>query len=700
MRLSNFILKNLDTILLEWERFAATLVPAAQETDRSMLRDHAKKILESITADLARPQLAQAKHAKSEKAGAHHPKTAAANHGSERLESGFSLDATMAEYRALRASVVRLWQDAHINKPVSKMANEDIVRFNQAIDQAVSESVASYSFEKEQQTRMLGTILSSSPDLSAVYSLDGRFTYANKALIQLLQLPLSDIVGKNFFDLDHPFAAELQGQIQHVIATKEPFRGEMSHAASSGPDGCYEYIFAPVLDQDGAVEAVASTARDITERKAVEHKNWQTANFDLLTGLPNRRLFHDRLEENLKHVKRIGAPMALLFIDLDHFKEANDSFGHEAGDHLLRLVADRLRSCVRETDTVARLGGDEFTVILKDLTDAGHVGVVVGKILKELASPFQIFKESVRISASIGITCSPQDASTLEQLIKNADQAMYVAKNAGGNQFSFFSPNSEQSAGARLRLIADLRIALPQHQLAVYYQPIFDMTDGRIVKAEALLRWNHPEMGLVLPAQFIELAEDAGLMAEMNEIGDWVFAEAALRSHEWSTLLGAPFQVGINMSAMQFFARPNPMNWKAYMKSFGLASHSISVDLKEEVLLNGAADLGDRIVDLHDAGIELAIEDFGSGHLSMACLKKFAVDTIKIHQSLVHAASQTSTAAIIAMAHKLGLKVIAGGVEKIDQLDWLQEAGCDYGQGYLFAAPVRAEEFEKLLQHV
>ena len=438
MRLSNFILKNLESILQEWEEFATTLVPVDQKTDGAMLRDHVKSMLNTIAADLACPETA---NNKSEKSKGHRPakKTAAAAHGAERQQSGFSLDATMAEYRALRACVMRLWQDANINKPVSKIANEDIVRFNEAIDQAVSESITSYSVEKEQQTRMLGTILSSSPDLSGIYDIDGRFAYANKALTQLLQLQSSEIIGKNFFELDYPFAAELQDQIQHVIATKEPFHREMSHVTSSGTDVCYEYIFAPVLDQDGKVEAVASIARNITERKAVEHENWKTANFDLLTGLPNRRLFCDRLEENLKHAKRIGALMALFFIDLDHFKEANDSFGHEAGDFLLQLVADRLRSCVRETDTVARLGGDEFTIILADFTDTKHVGIVAGKILKELASPFQIFKDTVHISASIGITLALQDASTSEQLIKNADQTMYMAKNAGGNRISFFS---------------------------------------------------------------------------------------------------------------------------------------------------------------------------------------------------------------------------------------------------------------------
>jgi len=372
MRLSSFILQNLEPILMEWEKFASTLIPASQKPDQAMLRDHVKKMLETIAADLARPESA---HNRIEKSKCHRPdkKTAATTHGEERMELGFSLVSTLAEYRALRASVTRLWQDAHLTKPVSEAANEDIIRFNEAIDQAVSESFTSYSCEKERQTRVFETILSSSPDLSFTFDLQGRFAYANKALTQLLGLPIDKIVGKNCFDLDFSTAAEMQGHVQQVITTKEQFRGEIPYTALGREEEFYDYIFAPVLTKRGKVEAVAGTARNITTRKASENKNWKNANYDLLTGLPNRRLFGDRLTQAVKHTGRIGAPIALLFIDLDHFKEANDSFGHEAGDILLRLVADRIRSCVRAADTVARLGGDEYTVILQDLIDTEHV---------------------------------------------------------------------------------------------------------------------------------------------------------------------------------------------------------------------------------------------------------------------------------------------------------------------------------------
>ncbi len=442
MTLSEFILKNIDTILREWEEFAATLVPAAQKKDRVMLRDHGKKVLEAIAVDIARPQTA---HEKDEKSKGHDPpvsvsETAAETHGADRLASGFSLNSAVAEFRALRASVIRLWQRAQDKNPVPSTAIEELIRFSEAIDQAIAESVTSYSFEKDQQTRVFDTILSSSPDFSFTFDLHGKFMFANKALREFFERPLQDIVGKTFLDLEMPAATELQQQILQVITTKQNFHGEMPYTTRSGQQIFYDYIFVPVFDNDDAVEAVAGSFRDITERKAAENENWYKANYDVVTGLPNRQLFLDRLEQDLKHAVRKGAPIALLFIDLDHFKAANDRFGHDVGDQLLRLAGERIRSCVRDTDTVARLGGDEFTVILQDLTHAAHAELVAGKLIVELSSPFQIGEDSIQIAASIGIAVSAYGLVALEDFIKNADMAMYAAKNSGRNRFCVFAP--------------------------------------------------------------------------------------------------------------------------------------------------------------------------------------------------------------------------------------------------------------------
>lgn len=443
MRLSNYILDNLEVILQEWEEFAATLVLPEQSVDKVLLRDHLKQMLETIAADLDQFQTAHEQHQKSKGHSDTDPaeETAASVHGLERLAIGFSLNDAMAEYRALRASVTRLWQQSLVNKPLPATAMADLIRFNEAIDQSINESVTSYSFEKEQQTRMFDAILSSSPDLSFTLDLNGKFTYVNKAFIDLLERPITQIIGESYLAIQMPGAEEFRHHLQQVIKTNKQCRGEMPYPLSSGQIEFYDYILVPTLDKNGVAEAVVGIARNITERKAAEDENWHKANYDLLTGLPNRRLFLDRLMQDIKHAERGNGQLALLFIDLDRFKEANDNFGHDAGDLLLRRVADRIRAYVRETDTVARLGGDEFVVILKNVGDVEHVKRVTEKILKGLSTPFEIYTHHIDISSSIGIAIFPQDASIPDELIKNADHAMYTAKTAGRNRMSFFLLN-------------------------------------------------------------------------------------------------------------------------------------------------------------------------------------------------------------------------------------------------------------------
>lgn len=450
MLLSKFILDNLETILQEWENFACSLLPADHGLDQVALRDHAKKMLKDVVKDLAQPETEEQEIAKSTGQN-DSTNSAATEHGKERLALGFSLDAALAEYRALRASVTRSWQTEIIDQPLTAIVMADLIRFNEAIDQLINESSTSYSAEKELQKRAFDAILSSLPNISFIVTLEGRFSYANKAAAELFALPADQLVGKYFVDLSLANAAELQQQIDAVISSKKQLSVEIPHAAPGGQTEYYDYSFVPSFDAKGMVAAVAGTAHNITERKRREDQNWNQANYDSLTGLPNRQLFIDRMEQEIKHAERVGTRTALLFIDLDHFKAANDQFGHETGDILLRLVADRLRACVRESDTVARLGGDEFTVVMQDLTDPQQVELVAWKILTELANSFQILNNTVRISASIGLSVAPQDARSSADLIRNADKAMYAAKTAGGNQFIFFAQCQGESIGAQLQ---------------------------------------------------------------------------------------------------------------------------------------------------------------------------------------------------------------------------------------------------------
>jgi diguanylate cyclase (GGDEF)-like protein/PAS domain S-box-containing protein len=451
----------------------------------------------------------------------------------------------------------------------------------------------------------------------------------------------------------------------------------------------------------GMPQRMTGTITDISEKRRSEQVVWEHANFDLLTGLPNRRLFRDRLDHELKKSKRTGLPLALLFIDLDRFKEANDLLGHTIGDELLVQAAQRIRACVRQSDTVARLGGDEFTAILSDLDGHGHVENVAEKINETLSHPFYLGNEVVYLSASVGITLYPGDAQDAENLIRNADQAMYAVKEQGRNHFSYFTPSMQREANERLHLISELRNALPRKQLQVHYQPIIDLNTGEIVKAEALLRWLHPKLGLIEPLRFIAFAEEAGLI---SEIGDWVFRQAASRSRQWGARKGAPFPISINKSPVQFVSRLNETNWPDYLQELGLTGTSVSVEITEGVLLDASPFVTAKLLQYHAAGIKVAIDDFGTGYSSIAYLKKFAVDFLKIDQSFVrdlacNGGDRAIVRSIIAMAHELGLQVIAEGIETGEQRQFLVDGQCDYGQGFLFSKAVPAEEFERLLVH-
>lgn len=435
--LSDFIRANSGSILLAWEQFARQL-PFAREMDMTALRDHASGILQAIIADLEQPQTPSEQEAKSKGLGPKALKqTEATMHGAARMQEGFSVNAALSEFRALRASVLRLWSAS--DPGLISATVEEMTRFNEAIDQALAESVERYSADRDYYTRLFDGLLSSSPDLNFILDLDDRFIYANKALADLHGTSSREIVGKRFDELALASATQLREKLAQVKATKAIFRAEIPLRLPSGQEAQFEWILIPILDEEGALDAVAGSARDITERKQSEEKVIRAANYDALTELPNRNLFHDRLERDLKHAARTGLPVALLFVDLDGFKEVNDRLGHDAGDQLLRQAARRISACVREMDTVARLGGDEFTVILAEIKRTSHIGILARRILDELARPFLIGEEEVRISGSIGIAFYPQDAATPDDLVRHADEAMYRAKKAGRNRFSFFT---------------------------------------------------------------------------------------------------------------------------------------------------------------------------------------------------------------------------------------------------------------------
>lgn len=448
---------------------------------------------------------------------------------------------------------------------------------------------------------------------------------------------------------------------------------------------------------------VIGTYLDISERRQAEETIQRQANFDPLTQLPNRRLFLDRLGQEIIKSRRADVPLAILLIDLDEFKEVNDMLGHDVGDTLLQETARRIRSCIRDADTVARQGGDEFTVILTELSDRTHIEDIAQKIIGRLAEPFHLGDEVAYVTASIGISLYPSDAGDIDTLMKHADQAMYAAKKHGRNCFFYFTASLQEAAQTRQKLSRDLRDAVAGSQLIVLFQPIVELSSGRIHKAEALLRWQHPTRGQVNPMTFIPLAEETGLI---NEIGDWVFRESAQYAKDWCRAFGTDFQISVNMSPVQFRAdgRARSEAWLRHLQDIGLSGTNIIIEITESLLLHAQTDITDQLLRFRDAGIQIAIDDFGTGYSTLSYLKQFPIDYLKIDRSFVRdietdANDMALSRAIIVMAHELGMKVIAEGVETVGQRNLLAAAGCDYAQGYLYAeTPLSPDAFEALLR--
>ncbi len=441
--------------------------------------------------------------------------------------------------------------------------------------------------------------------------------------------------------------------------------------------------------------------RDISERKHAETVIWNQANFDSLTNLPNRNLFLQKLEHEIRSCDRSNQSLALLYLNLDRFKDINDSLGHEMGDILLVDIAGRLKKTVREIDTVSRLIGDEFTIILGNINDQLAVQPICQELLDALAQPFQLENEKVFLTASIGVTFYPQDSKNIEALQRNADQAMYAAKSDGSNRYNFFTPELQQRALRKRRMIGDLRDAVQREQFEIYYQPIVNLKENRLDKAEALLRWHHPESGLVSPSVFIPIAEETGLIAE---IGSWVFYNAIEQANRWRERFNADFQVSINTSTLQWIDDAAAMSrWFPHLKAAGISGRALNVEITEELLMDARDKVANRLLDFRDAEIQIAIDDFGTGYSSLLSLKQFDIDFVKIDQTYVRNLDhdqndQALCEAIVAMAHKLGIRVIAEGVETESQLRLLKNFGCDFAQGYLYSRPIPAAGLEALFE--
>lgn len=423
------------------------------------------------------------------------------------------------------------------------------------------------------------------------------------------------------------------------------------------------------------------------------------ATHDFLTGLPNRLLFSDRLTQRLAESHRTQGMLAVMFLDLDRFKLVNDALGHNVGDLLLKQVAERLTSCLREVDTVARMGGDEFTIILSDMASPSDATEVAERVIETFSTPFQIDEQQLYATTSIGISVYPADGADVETLVRSADTAMYRAKEHGGSHYQLCTESMACVPTAKMKLENSLRRALEFNELVLHYQPRVTCRSGSMLGAEALLRWQHPELGLLFPDQFIPLAEESGLIVP---IGEWVLREACTQNKTWQDEGLVPLEVAVNVSVKQIQQSDFVTTVRNALNDTGLSPEYLGLELTESTLMDNPALASDVLRELKDMGVQVHIDDFGTGHSSLSYLKDLPTDSVKIDRSfLKNIATDPDNAAIagavIAMAHSLNLKVVAEGIETLDQLEFLRSLNCDEMQGYFVSRPIASDNFRQLL---
>ena len=467
-----------------------------------------------------------------------------------------------------------------------------------------------------------------------------------------------------------------------------------------GVEAAIEDSAAPIHDRRGQVTGAVMVFHDVSKARALSLRMSYLAQHDSLTDLPNRILFNDRLTQAMATAHRHQQKLAVLFVDVDRFKHINDSLGHNIGDRVLQSAAERLRACVRSSDTVSRQGGDEFVILLSEVTHAGDAAVSADKMLQALSAPYQIDQHDLHLTVSIGIVTYPGDGTDAEMLLQNADFAMYHAKDSGRNNYQFFSSEMNMLAVDRQSIENDLRHALERQEFVLHYQPKMNLKTGAISGVEALLRWRHPQRGLVPPSQFIPVAEECGFIVP---IGRWVLREACRQARAWQDAGLEPMRIAINTSAVELRAKDFVEGVRAILTETGLEPRCLELELTETFLMQDSKSTTEVLHALKDMGVHLALDDFGTGYSSLSYLKRFPIDTLKIDRSFVRDLTTdpddaSIVSAVISMGESLHMQVVAEGVETPEQLAFLQAQSCPHGQGYYFSQPMEAEEFVEVLR--
>lgn len=552
--------------------------------------------------------------------------------------------------------------------------------------------------ENAKEIRKLSLAIDQSPSSVLICDKSWKIEYANNKFSQLTGHQLNEIISKHPKNISGVISSEntqLWDNIQLQVERVGVWQGEIHNTRKSGERFWEQSIITPIKDDDGKPIHYLILGEDISIRKRYEQQLLRQANYDILTGLPNRMLALDRLKLALAQARRDEQLVGLMFLDLDNFKHINDTMGHDNGDSLLIEASRRISSCLRGTSTVARLGGDEFLVILPSLVDPEAAEQVAERILQTFTPPFMLANQEVFVSTSIGIAIYPSDSDNSTTLLQHADAAMYQAKDKGKSAYQRFSPEMNQDSHERLQIESRLRRALELEELELYYQPIVEASTGKLIGAEALIRWNNPAMGLVSPDKFIPLAEETGLIIP---IGDWVLKTACKDIKQWQQATGLGLTIAVNVSPRQFRDGNFTNTVDQVLTDTQLDPQFLELEITERLILDNSIETSGIFKHLDEKGVKLSIDDFGTGYSALGYLKSYPFDTLKIDKSFVQDVIESSedaalVTAIITMAHSLSLKVIAEGVEEAPQLEFLNQHNCDYAQGYYFNRPVPAAEF-------
>ncbi len=552
----------------------------------------------------------------------------------------------------------------------------------------------------EENLRLAATVFDCSAEAIVITDPQANIVKVNRTFTEITGYADETAVGKNPRLLSSGIHDEtFYKSMWATLTAFGQWQGEISNRRKNGEIYPSRLTISAVKDHKGEICNYIGISADITGRKVAEERLSFLANHDPLTGLPNRTLLGDRVQHAIALANRRGSEMALLFLDLDRFKNVNDTLGHDMGDLLLQRVGERLSEHIRKSDTLARWGGDEFVLLLETIRRGEDAAIVARRVLQLLTEPIEVAGYEIVVTASIGISLFPKDGENSQTLLKNADTAMYCVKESGRNNFQFFTPEMNILAQERFQIESDLRRALTQKELVLYYQPQLEIATGKIVGVEALLRWQHPGRGMISPNQFIPLAEETGLIVP---IGEWVIRTACEQNRQWQEAGFGKLRMAVNLSRLQLNDHHLAETVSQILRETNLQPELLEMEITETVMMQNLQ-IGISILqELGALGVHLAMDDFGTGYSSLCHLRNLPIGTIKIHQSLIRDLPAATddlaiASAIISLAHNLRLKVVAEGVEREEQLAFLRHQACDKAQGFLFCKPMPAAELEKVL---